>query len=106
MADFIYCELPHAEAPDWANRFDMFKSGRLLLENQFNAHNLNLVERRDLSDGRRVYRVWPKDQPRLPKDSQGPYLFDPRKPNGRFRFTDTDPTGSTEIDRNWVNFRS
>jgi len=106
VAEFIYCELPMAEPTVWTSRFDLFKSGRLLLENQFNAYNLNLVERRDLSDGRRVYRVWPKDQSRLPEDSKGPYLFDPRKTNGRFRFTGTDPTGSSEIARNWVNFRS
>lgn len=109
---FLYLELPPGEAPRFdslfgqQNRFDIFRSGRLLFENQVNAVNINLAERKDLVDGRRVYRIHREDQLHLPTDNQGPFLFDPRTKNGKFRFTETDPSVGTGTLRDWTNFRT
>lgn len=110
---YLYSEaLPHGESPEWdalrgqQNSFDIFRSGRVLFEHQVNAYNINLCERKDVIDGRRVYRIARKDQFRLPTDAQGPFLFDTRVKNGKFRFTETDPTAGDTVLRNWKNFRT
>jgi hypothetical protein len=67
---------------------------------------VNLMDRRDLVDGRRVYRIARKDLCRLPRDSQGQFLWDPRERNGTFRFTEVDPSVGAAVFRNWTNFRT
>ena len=103
---YLYIELPAADPSEVDVEFSIYRSGRLLVENQLNAANVNLVDRQDLVDGRRVYRVYRKDQIRIPRDGQGPYLWDPRETNGKFRFVTTDPSGSVGVLRKWSNFRT
>lgn len=103
---FIYVALEPGPASVWTDRFDYFNSGRILLETQLNDFNVNLADRRDLGDGRRIYRVWPQDQFRLPSDARGYYLIDSRTQNGKFRFTTTNPSGNALVVRQWTNYRS
>ena len=103
---FLYVELAKGEPPNWNNRYDYFTSGRIAIESQFNLRNMNLVQRRDLTDGRRIYRVWPAEQRKLPVDRRGAYLFDPRTTNGKFRFTETLPGENSQVLRDWTTIRS
>ena len=65
------------------------------------------VERQDLVDGRRVYRVRDEEQNKLPVDNQGPFITDTSSQRiEKLRFTTTDPSEDQAILNTWKNTRS
>ena len=104
---FLYLEVAGGDPALLGDSFALFKTPRHLAEIQFLAHNLTRVERQDLVDGRRVYRVISGEQDRLPEDNLGPYLVDTSGGSiGKLRFTETDPSEDQAVLNTWKNTRS
>lgn len=85
----------------------MFKEQRYQVERQFLGATLVRVERQDLLDGRRVFRIHPDEQAKLMFDNLGPFVIDTTTGKVlRLRFTDDDPSEDLAIRNPWKNTRS
>lgn len=106
MAVYRFFEIPAGVPEDPALRYDAGNT-RVGVEIQLNTRNINLAERLDLLDGRRIYRVPEREAVKLPKDSTGYYLLDTEDPEGpKLRAVDTDPSFGLAVLHDWVNIRS
>lgn len=107
MAAFIYLEVPHGHPANPDASFQIFTQQRYQVERQLLGAKLTKVERQDLVDGRRVFRIHPDEQKRLMADNLGPFIIDTS--GGaveRLRFTDVDPSEDQAVLETWKNTRS
>jgi hypothetical protein len=104
---FIYMETPHGHPSNPDVSFGLFNEQRYQVERQLSAQKLIKLERQDLVDGRRVFRVHPDEQKRLMFDNQGYFVIDTTGGSiKRLRFTDADPSEGQAVLLPWKNTRS
>jgi hypothetical protein len=107
MTAFLYLEVPHGHPANPDASFSLFKQKRYQVERQLLGAKLIKVERQDLVDGRRIFRVHPDEQKRLMTDNQGPFIIDTTGGKvARLRFTDVDPSEDQAVLEPWKNTRS